>query len=111
MRAVGEADRGRGAADFLHRDAMREIPHPGAAVFLLDRDPVQPERAHFGPQLDREAVGAVDLGGNRRDPVLGEIAHRGAQHIDLGAEIMVEHRKAGVLHGDVEAALLFLLHS
>ena len=77
---------------------MRQIPHAGAAVFLLDRDAVQPERAHLGPQLDRETVGAVDLGGNRRDPVLGEIAHRRAQQVDLGAEIMVEHREAGVLH-------------
>ena len=76
VRAVGEADRGRGAADLLHRDAMREIAHAGAAVFLLDRDAVQAERAHLGPQLDRETVGPVDLGGERRDLVLGEIAHR-----------------------------------
>ena len=77
---------------------MREIAHPGAAIFLLDRDAVQPERAHLGPQLDRKAVGAVDLGGDRRDPVLGKVAHRRAQHVDLGAEIVVEHREAGVLH-------------
>ena len=76
MRAVGEADRGGAAADLLHRDAMREIAHSGAAIFFLDRDPVQAERAHLGPQLDREAVGPVDLGGERRDAVLGKAAHR-----------------------------------
>ena len=99
MGAVGEADRGRAAADLLHRDAMREIAHAGAAIFLLDRDAVQAERAHLGPQLDREAVGPVDLGGERRDAVLGKVAHRRAQHVDLGAEIKIEGREPRVLHG------------
>ncbi len=98
MGAVGEPDRGRGAAHLLHRDAMREVAHAGAAVFLLDGDAVQPERAHRGPQLGRKAVALVDLGGQRRDLLVGEVAHRVAQQVDLGAEIMVEHRKAGVLH-------------
>src|SRR5829696_4218 len=80
---------------------MREVAHAGPAVFLLDRDAVQPERAHLGPQLDREAVGPVDLGGERRDLVLGEIAHAVAQHVDLGAEIVVEHRQPGVLHPSI----------
>jgi hypothetical protein len=32
--AVGQADRGRGAGDFLQRDDVRQIAHVGAAVFL-----------------------------------------------------------------------------
>src|SRR5947208_3546581 len=99
MRSVGEADRGGAAADLLHRDAMREVAHSGAAIFFFDRDAVQPERAHFGPQLDREPVGPVDFGGERRDPVLGKAADRGPQHLDLRAEVKIEARKPRVLHG------------
>ena len=98
MRAVAQADRGRAAADLLHRDAMGEIAHAAAAQLLLDRDAVQAERAHLRPQLDRKAVVAVDLGGDRRDLVVGEVAHGRAQHVDLGAEIVVERREARVLH-------------
>src|SRR6185437_4688537 len=76
MGAVGETDRGRGAADLLHRDAVGEIAHAGAAMLLLDGDAVEPERTHLGPELAREAVIAVDLGGERRDLIRSEIAHR-----------------------------------
>ena len=99
MRAVGKTHRSGAAADLLHRHAMREIAHPGAAIFFLDRDAVQAERAHLGPQLDREAVGPVDLGGERRDPVLGKAADRCPQHVDLRAEIKIEGSKPRVLHG------------
>src|SRR5437764_14201895 len=77
---------------------MGEITHAGAAILLLDRDAVEAERAHFGPQLDRETVVLVDLGGNERDLLVGEIAHAISQHVDLGAEIMIERGEPGVLH-------------
>src|SRR6516164_1208850 len=77
---------------------MREIAHTGAAILFLDGDPVQPERAHLRPQLDREAVGAVDFRSNRSDPVLGEAANRGPQHVDLRTEVKIERGKPRVLH-------------
>ena len=46
------------------------------------------------------AVGAVDLGGERRDAVLGEAAHRRPQHVDLGTEIKIERREPRVAHGE-----------
>ncbi len=76
VRAVGQADRGRGAGDFLHRHAMGEIAHAGAAPFLLDGDAEQAERAELRPQIAREGVGAVDLVGARRDLVLREVLAR-----------------------------------
>ena len=97
--AVGEADRSGAAADLLHRDAMREVAHSGAAIFFFDGDAVQAERAHLGPQLDGKPVGPVDLGGERRDPVLGKAANRGPQHVDLRAEIKIERGEPRVLHG------------
>src|SRR5690349_18753908 len=98
VRPIGEAHRSRSAADLLHCDAMREIPHAGAAIFLLDGDAVQAEGADLGPQLDRKTVGAVDLGGYRRDPVLGKAANGGPQHVDFLTEIKVERSEPRVLH-------------
>ena len=101
MRAVGQADRGAGARNLLHRHAMFEIAQARAAVLLLDRDAVQAERAHFRPQVAREGVVAVDGRGARRDAVLREIVHRLAQHVDVGSEAEIEARP-GI--GDHEAA-------
>ena len=70
MGAVGQPDGGGGARHLLHGDAMLEIAEAGAAVLLLDRDAVQAEGAHLGPQVAREGVGPVDLVGARRDAFL-----------------------------------------
>src|SRR5438445_11542360 len=67
MRAVGQADRGRGPRHFLHRDAVLEIAEAAAAILLLDGDAVQAERSYFGPEITRELIAAVDFGGARRD--------------------------------------------
>ena len=90
MGAVGQADGGGGARHLLHGDAMLEIAEAGAAMLLLDRDAVQAEGAHLGPQVAREGVGPVDLVGARRDALLREVAHGGADGIGGVAEIEVE---------------------
>ena len=72
--AVGERHRGRGAAHLLHRHAVFEIAQPGAAVFLLDGDAEQAEFAQLRPELAREFVRPVDLGGARRDLVWAKAA-------------------------------------
>ena len=94
MRAVGKADRRRAAGNLLHRHAMGEIAHAGAAPFLLDRDAEQAERAELRPQLARKFVGAVDLSGAWRDFFAGEGADRLAQHIDVVAEAEIEAGEA-----------------
>ncbi len=101
MRAVGKADRGRGAADLLHRHAMGEIAHRGAAEFLLDGDTVQAKFAHLRPQLTRKFVGAIDLGRERRDLVRRKVAHAVAQLIDIGAEIEIERGILVAQHGSI----------
>src|SRR5712691_4806293 len=90
VRPVRQSDRGRAARDLFHGHAMLEIAHPGAAVFLLDRDPEQSEPAELGPQLPRKLVGVVDLVGPRRDPVGGEALHAVAERIDVLAETEIE---------------------
>src|SRR3981189_1752874 len=69
MRAVGQADRRRRPRDLLDPDAVLEIAEPGSAIFLLDGDAVQPERSDFRPEIPRELIALVDLGGARRDLV------------------------------------------
>ena len=92
MGAVGQPDRGGSARNLLHRHAMFEIAQAGAAIFLVHRDAVQAERAHFRPQVAREHVIAVDLLGARRDAVLREAADGLAQHFDVGPEAEIEAR-------------------
>ena len=60
VRAVGQADRGRGARDLLHRDDVFQIAHAGAAVFLLHGDAEHAEVAELAPQVHRERIVAVD---------------------------------------------------
>src|SRR5258708_22746891 len=99
MGSVRQSDRGRATANLLYGDAVGEIAHAAAAVFLLDSNAVEAECAHSWPQLDRETIGAIDLGGEWRNLRIGKIAHRRAQQIDLGAEIVIESGITGVLHG------------
>ena len=101
MGAVGEADRRRGAAQLLDRDDMLEIAQPDAAILLLDGDAVQAELAHLGPQLAREAVGLVDLGGDRRHLGRGEALDLLAQRIGGLAQAEVERRHRIGDHGIV----------
>ena len=85
MGAVGQADRGRGPRHFLHGDDMLEIAEAEAAIFLLDSNAVQAIR-HLRPQLAREPVLRVDLGGQQRDLVGGEAPRRLADRVRHLAE-------------------------
>src|SRR4051795_7937133 len=91
MRAVGQADRGRGARHFLNRDAVLQIAEPRSAILLLDRNPVQAERAHLRPEIARELIALVDFGGARRDLVARERINGLANRVRGLAEIEVEH--------------------
>ncbi len=56
MRAVGQAHRCRGARHLLHGDTVRQVAKAGAAIFLIDRNAVQAERPHFGPEVARKTL-------------------------------------------------------
>ena len=75
MRAVGQADRGRGARNLLHRDDMGEIAHAGAAVIRIGGDAEQAERAEFLPQMRGEFVAS---GRSRRRAARSAPARSGA---------------------------------
>ncbi|OIQ86770.1 hypothetical protein GALL_313590 [mine drainage metagenome] len=96
VRAVAQRHGSAGARDLLHRDHVRQIAHAGAAVGLGHRDAQQSEVAELAPQVHRELVVAVDLGRARRDLGDGEVAHRVAHRVDVGAELEI---KSGEVHG------------
>src|SRR6516164_4548531 len=99
MGAVGQADSGGRTRNLLHRDAMFEIAEPRPAIFLLDRNAVQAERADLGPEIAGELVGLVDLGGTRGDLVARETVHRLADGIRSLAEIEIEDATSIGDHG------------
>ena len=108
MRAVGQANRGRGPRHFFHRDAVLEIAETRPAILLLDGNAVQAERTDLGPEVAREFITAVDFGGARRDFVLRERVHRLPDRVRRFAEIEVEQQRPVRSHRS--PAILFELN-
>ena len=92
MRAVAEPHRRRGTADLLDREDVLQITEPEPAIRLADRDAVQAERAHVGPQVAREPVLRVDLHRQRGDPVRREASRSVTNHLRVLAQREVEVR-------------------
>ena len=86
---VGQADRGGGAGDFLHRHHMRQIAHTGTAIFLARRHPQHAQIAQLAPQIGGEGVDAVDLCRARGDLIGAEGCNRVAQRVDFLAKIEI----------------------
>ena len=70
---------------------MLEIAEPGAAIFLLDGDAVQAERADLRPKVARKLIALVDFSGARRDLVVRKALHGFADRVGGLAEIEIEH--------------------
>ncbi len=90
MRAVGEADGARDAADLFHGDDVLEVAEAEAAVFLGHGHAEQAHFPEFGPEFARKAVAAVDLVGDRRNAAQGELADGLAQLVDARTQLEVE---------------------
>jgi hypothetical protein len=73
---------------------MREITKASAAPLLLDGDAKKTELSELRPQFAGKAVGAVDIGGVRRDLLLREVADGVAQHFDVAAKAEIEAGQA-----------------
>ena len=89
MRAVGQSHRGRRAADFLHRDDVREVTHVAAAIGFRHGNAEQSHVAQLGPEFVGKFVAAIDFGSERRDLGLREFAHGVAQQVGGFAEIEI----------------------
>ena len=66
--------------------ALADRVEPGAAVPLLETDAEQVLLGEQLLQVPRELARGVDLRRPRRDALLGELAHDGAQLIVLGGQ-------------------------
>ena len=98
MRAVGQADGGRGAADLLHRDAMFQIAHRGAAILLRRGDPEDADFTELAPEIGGEVVVAVDGRRARGDLIGGERRHLVPQRVHRLAKVEI-HSTQTVRHG------------
>src|SRR6195952_5952784 len=87
---------------------MLEIAQPRPAIFLLDRNAVQAERADFRPQVAGELIALVDFLGTRRDLVAGKIVHRLAYRVRGFTEIEIEHRIRVGNHGRAPPEIMLL---
>ncbi|MCY1562693.1 hypothetical protein D9M68_1001340 [compost metagenome] len=96
MGAVGEGDRGRGAADLFHGDDVGQVAKARTAIFLFDGDAEQAHVAELLPHVGREQVVAVDGGSARGEFGGNEGLYLLAQHVDGFTEGEVEGR---IAHG------------
>jgi hypothetical protein len=67
VRSIRQADRCRRARNLFHRNDMGQVTHRTTAVVWFDSDAQEAQGAHLFPQVGRELVGTIDLGGTRRD--------------------------------------------
>ena len=92
MRGDRDRDRRVDSRQLLDCDRVRERVGAGSAVLLRDRHPHQAELGQLGHELVREAVLAVELLGDRRDLLLGELAHGAPDELVLLREVVVGHQ-------------------
>ena len=86
VRAIRQAHRRAGAADFLHRHHVRNVAHVRTAQLLRHRQAMHAHLTQLAPEVGGEEVVAVDLRGTRGDFGLSEGANGIAQRGDVLAQ-------------------------
>ena len=89
MRSDCDRHGGVDARQLLDGDCVGERVASRAAVLLWDRDAHEPQFGELRDELVREAVLAVELLRDRRDPLLRERTHGLAQELMLAREVEV----------------------
>ena len=80
VRPVRQADRRRGAANFLDRNHMVQIAKAQPAPLFFHRDAVQAQFAHGRPQVAREPVLGIHLGRQRCNHLVGKAGRGFTDH-------------------------------
>jgi hypothetical protein len=93
MGRKSDRDRRIHPRELLHRDRVRDCVCSSAAVLLWDRHAHEPELSKLPDELVWEAALAVQLLRHRRDPLLRELAHGGADELVLLVEIEVQRER------------------
>jgi len=91
---------------------MLEVPEPRAAIFLLDGNAVQPERADFRPEVAGKLIALVDLVGARRNLVARKscTVSRIASAVSPRSKLNIRYA-LGIMSGGLRASCGFLAHS
>ena len=90
MRRDRDRHRRVDSRQLLDRDRVREGVCAGAAVLLGNRHAHHTELRELRDDLVREPALAIDLLGDRRDLLDGELPHRGSQQLVLVVEVEVQ---------------------
>ena len=85
------------AFQFLHDQAVRNVVHIGAAIFLGQGAAEQAHLGHFRNQLGREGCFFEMLIDNRDDPLIDKSANRIAHHALFVAQQVVDSIKVDTL--------------
>ncbi len=80
VRRVGQCRRAASARDLLDRDGGADAVAAGAAVLFGERDAHQAQLTHLAERLGGELSGLIHKACARGDLLLGELAHRLADH-------------------------------
>ena len=96
MSRDGDRDRGIDPRQLLDSKRIREGVGAGAAVFLGHGHAHQSELGELGHEVVREAVLAIELGGDGRDPGLRELADRVPHELLLRSEVEVQAAAASL---------------
>src|SRR5690606_14984586 len=92
-----------GAGGVTHGYHERQINHLRATILVGHRDAEEAQVAKLSPEVHGELVAGIDFRRARGDLRLSEIAHRVAQHVDVGTQVEIE---AGKVHGEVSRVLV-----
>ena len=90
MRAIRQANGGRCAADFFHRDHMCQVAHAGATVGFVDGNTQQAHITELFPELVGEQVVPVDVFGTGCYFTSSEAIDLLAEHVDCFAEAEIK---------------------
>src|SRR2546427_11115027 len=85
------------AFQFLHDQAVRDVVHIGAAIFLGQGAAEQAHFGHFRNQFGREGCFFEMLIDNRDDPLINKSAYRIAHHALFVAQQVVDSIKVDTL--------------
>src|SRR5262245_46182838 len=103
MRRIGQRGRTAGARDLLDRYGCADAIGAGAAIRFRKRDAHQAQLAHLAERLGWEFAGLVHMACLRRDLLLGELAHRLADHPLLVGQLEI-HEKPSLLASSTAVA-------
>ncbi len=102
MRGDGDGVRRVHPGEFVDRDHEGDPVHSGSSEILGPGNPEQPQLRHLLDVLPGKLRPLVQLSGDGRDLVLGELAHHLADHLVILVEVAQHRVRQPVVDGTYE---------